>query len=171
MNSKEKWFVLQVISNRESKIADNIMKLNLPYLKPFMPQKKIKIKKQGVIKDINVPLYPGYIFLKGNWKQKDAKKILQIQYTVKFIGGVNNPGYLKREEIDLINKIAKDGICNYSQVVNEGNKIKIISGPLKELEGQILSVDRRKQRATVFLPLLNSNVKVTLGFEFIEITN
>jgi len=171
MNSKEKWFVLQVISNRENKIADNIFKLNLPHLKPFLPQKKIKIKKQGIVKDIIVPLYPGYIFIIGIWKQEDAKKILQIQYTVKFIGGINSPGYLKRDEVDLINKIAKDGICNYSQVVNEGNKIKIISGPLKELEGQIISVDRRKQRAVVFLRLLNTNVKVTLGFEFIEITN
>lgn len=171
MHNKEKWFVLQVISNRENKIADSILKLNLSNLKPFLPQKKIKIKKQGLVKDVIVPLYPGYIFLIGQWKQETAKKIVQIQYTVKFIGGMNSPGFLKKEEVDLISKIARDGVCSYSQVVSEGNKIKIISGPLKELEGQIIAVDRRKQRATVFLPLLNTNVRVTLGFEFMEIKN
>ncbi|MBN2544401.1 MAG: KOW motif-containing protein [Spirochaetes bacterium] len=171
MNNKDKWFVLQVLSNRENKIVDNIGKMDLPHLRPFLPQKKIKIKKLGVVKDVIVPLYPGYIFILGTWVLEEAKKILQIQYTVKFIGGINNPGYLKKDEIDLINKIARDGICNYSKVVSEGNKIKVISGPLKELEGQIISVDRRKQRAVVFLPLLNTNVKVTLGFEFMEIKN
>ena len=96
------------------------------------------------------------------------KKIIQLSGVVKFIGGLFSPGTLKMEEKEIINKITKDGIAEFSKVIKENTKIKIISGPLKELEGVIQSVDRRKQKAIVNLPLLNSIVKVTLGFEYIE---
>ena len=162
------WYVLQVIGGKENKIEEYIQKLETDSLTPFLPRKKLKIRKGGQTKDVIKPLYPGYIFIIGKWNINDAKKIIQLSGVVKFIGGLFSPGTLKNEEKEIINKITKDGIAGFSQVIKENTKIKVISGPLKELEGVIQSVDRRKQKAIVNLPLLNSVVKVTLGFEYLE---
>jgi transcriptional antiterminator NusG len=162
------WYVLHVISGKENTIEKFISKLGTDSLKPFLPRKKLKIRKSGITKDIIKPLYPGYIFIIGIWNLNEAKKIVKLPGAVKFIGGLYSPGTLKNDEKEIINKIIKDGVAEYSKVVKEGTKIKIISGPLKELEGVIQSVDRRKQKAIVSLPLLNSIVKVTLGFEYMK---
>ena len=166
--STSNWYVLQVMGGKENKIVEFIQKLSPVSLTPFLPRKKLKIRKKGKTKDVIKPLYPGYIFIIGEWNINDAKKIIQLTGVVKFIGGLLSPGTLKNEEKEIINKITKDGIAGFSQVIKENTKIKVISGPLKELEGVIQSVDRRKQKAIVNLPLLNSVVKVTLGFEYIE---
>lgn len=170
MNRKHSnnWYVLQVITKKENKVEEVLNKLSLKNLKPFLPKKKLKIRKNGQIKDIISPLYPGYIFIIGKWDINEAKDILKCPNTVKFIGGINTPGFLRDDEKEIILKITKDGLTDYSKVISIGRKIKVISGPLKELEGVIESVDRRKHRAIVKMPLLNSTIKVTLGFEFIE---
>lgn len=167
-NHSVEWYVLQVIGGKENNIEKFISKLEIDSMKPFLPRKKLKIRKSGIIKDIIKPLYPGYIFVIGVWNLNEAKKIVKLPGAVKFIGGLYSPGTLKSDEKEIINKIIKDGVAEYSKVVKEGTKIKIISGPLKELEGVIQSVDRRKQKAIVSLPLLNSIVKVTLGFEYMK---
>lgn len=167
-NYSTEWYVLQVIGGKENKMEKFISKLETDSLKPFLPRKKLKIRKGGITKDIIKPLYPGYIFIIGIWNLNEAKNIVKLPGAVKFIGGLYSPGTLKNDEKEIINKIIKGGIAEYSKVVKEGSKIKIISGPLKELEGIIQSVDRRKQKAIVNLPLLNSIVKVTLGFEYMK---
>jgi transcriptional antiterminator NusG len=164
----ENWYVLQTLGGREFKIEEAIKKIGLNSLKSYLPRKKIKIKKNKITKEVISPLYPGYMFILGKWDVNDAKNILNIPGAVKFIGGINLPKKIMQEEKELILKITKDGFIGYSKVIKDGSKIKVISGPLKEFEGTIESVDRRKQRAVVRLSLLNRPIKVSLGFEFIE---
>jgi transcription antitermination factor NusG len=98
----------------------------------------------------------------------EAKKILDINNTINFIGGLSHPKFLNNNDIEIIDLITKSGICHYSNVLKDNTRIKVISGPLKEIEGKIIKVDRRNQKAMVELPLLNSIVKVSLGFEYIN---
>jgi transcription termination/antitermination protein NusG len=167
-NLNDNWYVMQVVTNKEEKVLNYILKNKTENLTPFLPKKILKIKKSGVQKDQVKPLYPGYIFIFGYWDLSEAKVMLKTPGAVKFIGGINAPGILTKEEKELIAKITKNGVAEYSKVIKIGSKIKIVSGQLKELEGVIESVDRRKQKAVVKLPLLNSIVKVTLGFEYIN---
>ena len=170
-SGKLNWYVLHVVSGREDKIVSLIKKKSPENLAPFIPQKKLKIRKGGAIRESVAPFYPGYIFLIGKWNIDEAKPILEIRNVINIVGGIKTPGCLTDDEKTLLKKIAKDGLVEYSKVIKEGSKIKVISGPLKEIEGFIVSVDRRKNRATVSLPLLNSFVKVTLGFEYLEEDN
>ena len=158
IKSSQNWYVLQVITGKEQKIKDLILKLNLNSLSAFLPQKKLKIKKKRVLRDSTTPLYPGYIFIVGEWNTVEAKEILKNSGAIKYVGGINTPGVLQDEEKTIIIKITKGGVAGYSKVIKVGSKIEIISGPLKELKGVIDSVDRRKQRAIVKLPLLNSTL-------------
>lgn len=166
--TSDSWYVLQVIAGKETKIEEIISRMDIKKLSPFLPKKKLKIRKKGITKDVISPLYSGYVFIIGEWNIEEAKKILNNSGAIKFIGGINSPGIIKEEEKKLIKSIAETGIAEYSKVIKIGSKINVVSGPLKELKGVIESVDRRKQRVVVKLPLLNSLIKVTLGFEYLQ---
>ena len=53
-------------------------------------------------------------------------------------------------------------------VFDEHNRIRVISGPLKGLEGQIVKVDRRKGRARVKLELYEDSFMIDFGFDSLE---
>ena len=56
-------------------------------------------------------------------------------------------------------------------VFNENNRIEVKSGPMMGLEGKIVKVDKRKQRAKVQLDLYKESFFVDFGFELIAPTN
>ena len=60
-------------------------------------------------------------------------------------------------------------IVEKSQVsFDENKKIKVISGPMKGLEGRIVKVDKRKRRAKISLSLYEESFTIDFGFEILE---
>ena len=61
-----------------------------------------------------------------------------------------------------------DGVIGLSKAYFEGNYIKPTNGILKDLEGYIIRVNRRKSKAQVRFQLGDKYVLTWLGFEEIE---
>ena len=61
-----------------------------------------------------------------------------------------------------------DGLLDFSKAYREGDRIKIISGPLKDMEGQITRIDKRGCSGQVVLSFNGKSVPVWLGFEMID---
>ena len=51
---------------------------------------------------------------------------------------------------------------------DENKRIRVVHGALKGLEGKIVKVDRRKQRAKVSLSLYDSAFLIDFGFDLLE---
>lgn len=63
---------------------------------------------------------------------------------------------------------AYDGLLGFSKAYQVGKRIRIVSGPLKDMEGQILRVDRRGRSGQVMLEFNGRKVPVWLGFDLID---
>ncbi len=48
---------------------------------------------------------------------------------------------------------------------NENDRIVVVDGPLKDLEGRIVKVDKRKKRAKIKLDLYGDSFAIDLAFE------
>ncbi|HTP60018.1 MAG TPA: KOW motif-containing protein, partial [Spirochaetia bacterium] len=51
---------------------------------------------------------------------------------------------------------------------DQDRRIRVVSGPLKGLEGRIVRVDRRKGRARVRLELYQDSFEIDFGFDSME---
>lgn len=61
-----------------------------------------------------------------------------------------------------------DGLLGFSKAYKEGDRIRIISGPLKDMEGKIRRVDKRGMSGQVILSFYGKDVPVWLGFELVR---
>lgn len=61
-----------------------------------------------------------------------------------------------------------DGLLGLSKAYREGDRIRIASGPMKDMEGKIRRVDKRGLSGQVFLSFNGREIPVWLGFELIE---
>lgn len=61
-----------------------------------------------------------------------------------------------------------NGLIGFSKACREGDRIRILSGPLKDLEGYIKRVDKRGRSGQVSLNFNGRSTLVWLGFELIE---
>lgn len=62
-----------------------------------------------------------------------------------------------------------DGLLSFSKAYREGDRIRIVSGPLKDMEGQIKRIDKRGHSGQVALEFHNRVTLVWLGFDIIDV--
>lgn len=61
-----------------------------------------------------------------------------------------------------------DGLLCFSRAYQEGDRIRIISGPLKDLEGSIKRIDRRGRSGQVCLTFNGRTITTWLGFDLVD---
>ena len=61
-----------------------------------------------------------------------------------------------------------DGLLDFSKAYREGDRIKIVSGPLKEMEGMITRIDKRGRSGQVAIDFCGKRILIWLGFELID---
>lgn len=76
---------------------------------------------------------------------------------------------IRESERLLLQSLCNDHHCIKSSIgINEGNKIHIISGPLKVLESIVKKVNRHKRQALVEMKFMGSVQLVKVVLEIIE---
>jgi transcriptional antiterminator NusG len=166
------FFVIQVRTGKEQqyiKQADKV--LRAPEQRLYWPRRALRIRRQGEWKDSVAAIFPGYLFLQ-------TESISPPLYgALKRISGFLR--YLKdNQHIEALNARDREILMHflsYGEVVqrsrvffDQDNRIRVISGPLKGMEGRVVKVDRRKGRARIRLELYEDSFLIDFGFDALE---
>lgn len=158
-----KYYVLQVVTGTEQLIKEMLSQLEI-----INPQRKMIIRRKGKeITEVKT-LFPGYLFLKTD--DLDIQLLKDTKHIIKILNDYTTPVPLSREDIDTLLPILKPGIKPEISNIkyDEDERIVVINGPLKDFEGKIIKVDKRKKRATVQIEMYNKFHKI--NFSFIDIS-
>jgi transcriptional antiterminator NusG len=134
-------------------------------------RRSLKIRSKGEWMESLAPIFPGYLFLDVNEISPELfLKFKQIPGFYRFLQSNENIVPLSNSDRELVSYFLSFGeIVKKSTVYFDiGNKIRVLSGPLKELEGKIIKVDRRKGRAKVRLDMFKQSFLIDLAFEAFE---
>jgi transcriptional antiterminator NusG len=137
----------------------------------WWPRRSIRIRRGGRWRESLASIFPGYLFLEGEsvspeiyWRFKSItgfRRFLKDNHNIEPVG--------PRDRAIIQHFISCGEIVHRSTVVfDEHNRIRVISGPLKGLEGRIIKVDRRKGRARVKLELYEDSFTIDFGFDSLE---
>jgi transcriptional antiterminator NusG len=117
------------------------------------------------------PIFSGYVFVVTSSISPELFRTLR-----------GTPGFYRflRSNTDIAALSERDArilsaLLQYGEVVGKSvaefdpnNRIRVLEGPLKGLEGQIIKVDRRKGRVRVKLDLYEESHAVDFGFTSVE---
>lgn len=163
------WYVVQAQTGGEIKVKNEIYK-SIPGTPAVVPRRELKERRQGVVRKVVRPLFPGYVFL----QLPGLITHPALYYQVKNISGVyrflgtGTPAVVPPAEMQHILRWCSDGdLIGFSNVI-AGAEIKVIDGPLAGMEGRIVKVDQRKGRAKVRLMILGEQREIDLGVEVVK---
>lgn len=164
MISKNKWYVLYTKPNFEKKVE---LQLKDFTIESFLPLYTVIRKWSDRKKKVEVPLFPGYIFVYGD--EKIRLSSLTANGVVKSVMFRNEPATLRDEEIENIKRvIISDKIIETVSSVTIGTKVKIKSGPLEGIEGRLTEIKGNKVFSLV-LETINSSILVDVPQEEVDI--
>jgi transcriptional antiterminator NusG len=135
------------------------------------PRRQLTIRKQGVEKNALSPIFPGYVFLSAEtlptelyWKIRRTEgfyRFLKNNQEIEPLGG-------KDRNILLHFLSFGEVVAKSEAFFDENQRIVVVQGPMKGLEGSIEKVNRRRKRAKIRLSLYKDSFLVDFGFDIIE---
>ena len=166
--TESSWVVAKVTAGKEDEIRENCAAmLSKEVLKDVFVPKHVRLKKyRGEWRRETRPLYSGYVFMVTDDPEALDKALLKVPGYHRLLKAADVILTVSDEEKAFINRIAgRDNVVEISTGYKEGDTIKIVSGPMMGLEGDIVHVDRHKRLVTINVSLFGRTVKTTLGLE------
>jgi transcriptional antiterminator NusG len=135
------------------------------------PRRTLTIRRRGKTREELAPVFPGYLFFEAEELPIDIYWTLRrTGGFVRFLKSNQQVEPLEGDDRRLLLHFLRHGeVVRKSTVTfDTNNRIQVVEGPMKGLEGQVVKVDRRKKRAKIKLELYDDSFLVDFGFEFLQ---
>jgi transcription antitermination factor NusG len=157
------WFALRVKSRFEKKTALHLEGIGL---EPFNPLYRSRRRWSDRVKEVDLPLFPGYVFCRFN--PYDRLPVLQAPGVVSVVGFGGQPAPVDEGEIAAIQGIVHSGCPALPwPFLREGQRVRLVRGALRSLEGILLEV-KNECRLVVSVTLLQRSVAVEIDRTDVE---
>jgi transcription antitermination factor NusG len=149
------WFALQVRSRYENIVTAHLSGKDYEW---FLPLYTCRRRWSDRFKEIEQPLFPGYVFCRLN--PLNRFPILTIPGVAHIVGIGKNPVAIDENEIAAIQAAVKSGLPSQPwPFLQIGQRVRIEYGPLCGLEGLLLDF-RGHHRLVLSVTLLQRSVGV-----------
>ena len=135
------------------------------------PRRSLRIRRAGAWHESLAPIFSGYVFLQADRVDPELfAKLKRAPGFIRFLLSNENIVPLEKKDQELLSHFLSFGEVVEKSVAffDENRRIRVVSGPLKNLEGMIVRVDRRKGRAKVRLEMYDNSFEVDFGFDALE---
>ena len=164
-DTRYSWYALRTKSRYENTVASHLFARGY---ESFLPLYKCRRRWSDRSKEIELPLFPGYVFCQFN--SLDRFPILSIPGVVHVVGVGRTPVSIDESEIAAIQAAVKSGLhrqpCPFLEI---GDRVRIEHGPLCGIEGILLGF-RGNQRLVLSVTLLQRSVAVQVDEAWVQPT-
>lgn len=157
------WFALE-ITRRQEKHVETLLR-GRGY-DAFLPQYEALSKRADRVAKVRLPLFPGYLFCR--FDPVHRLPILTTPGVYRIVSTMEGPLAVDEREVeDLRAVIASRACCQPWPYVEVGQQMRIISGPLRGVEG-IVTEYTKQRRLILSVTLLRRAVAVELDAVAVE---
>ena len=160
------WFALQVKTRHEVGVSDHLQGKGYEW---FLPLYKSRRRWSDRVKEVDAPLFPGYLFCRFN--PNDRLPILKTPGVTQIVGYNHVPIPVDEQEIAAIRRLVVSGVPNFPCAYLEvGSKVRIDVGALRGLEGILMDV-KGKRRLVLSITLLQRSVAVEIDSDAVSLVH
>ena len=153
------WYAIWTRSHFEQLVAEQLVWKGFQV---FLPMMNVWSSRGGIRHVIRVPMFAGYLFVND---EIDKKKYIEVHKARGVVG-------ILGERWDRLSRIAHKEIEALRRIVDaelpvaphpfleEGQRVRILSGPLKDVEGFFVESKPKKGLLIVSIELLHRSVAV-----------
>jgi len=169
----KKWYVLHTYSGYENKVKKNLeirietMGLENSVFAIDIPTEMVtEIKEGGRRVESEKKVFPGYVLVRMELDDRSWAAVRNTPGVTGFVGSQGKPTPLTREEYNKIMKrTSHEAPKKTSTVLEIGQSVKVISGPLAEFDGIVSEVSPEANKVKVLVSIFGRETPVELSFD------
>ncbi|MDK2744700.1 MAG: UpxY family transcription antiterminator [Nitrospira sp. BO4] len=134
-----RWYALRTKSRHEKLVRDQLDKRGI---EPLLPTVKRLSQWKDRKKEIEVPLFSGYCFVR--FSQRERMPVQKTAGVVEIVGSGSRPEPIPEQEIDALRRLMTS-VLPYDPhpYLHEGMKVEVVRGPLQGVQGILLRKEKR----------------------------
>lgn len=163
---ERRWYVLHTKSRHENVVDEGLRKKSLEV---FLPKIKVRSKRRDRRMMIEVPLFPGYVFIKTDLHPTAHLEVVKTVGAVKLIGSKLGPVPVPDDTIDSLRiMVSSDQPILTGTRLRKGDRVLVIDGPFTGVTGTFVRY-RGKGRVVVNIEALGQHAGVDVDEQDIEV--
>ena len=161
------WYVLHTKSRFENIVNEGLAKKSIEV---FLPKIKVRSKRRDRKVMIQVPLFPGYVFVKTDLNPYEHIEIVKTVGAVRIIGYKDGPLAVPQESIESLKiMVAGNSSVTTGTRFKKGDMVMVINGPFAGITGTFIRYKGRKERIVVYIEALGQFASVEVSEDDFEI--
>lgn len=133
------WYAVRTRSRHEKLVRDQLEKQGV---EPLLPTVKRLSQWKDRKKEIEVPLFSGYCFVK--FSREARLPVQQVSGVVEIVGSGNRPEPIPEAEIEALKTLMTSVLPFDSHpYLHEGMQVEVVRGPLQGVQGILLRKEKR----------------------------
>lgn len=159
------WYAVNTRSNFEKKVA---VELHHGGVESYCPVLRRASRRKDRKQEVDVPLFPGYLFVRLLDAPAARRKVLHTTGVVSILGSTGVMEPVPEAEIQGVRRLLDSAIdCAAHPLIREGAYVRVSRGPLKGFEGLLTEV-RKRSRIAISVDLLGQSVSAEIDVRDVE---
>lgn len=160
------WFAVWTRSRQEKSAATMLATLGVPH---FLPLKSEVHQWSDREQTVTVPLFSGYLFVRINLAKDNRLRVLNTSGIAGFVGNHTGPLPIPDHQIEDIRTVLKTRVeCTVIPVVNEGDRVRVLRGPLAGIQGRLVR-SNSSSRLSISIETLHKSLLINVSRHDVEL--
>ena len=160
------WYAVYAQVRHESKVYSRLLAKSFECL---LPQMERWSRRRDRRKKIQVPIFPGYLFVRSLLDNYEQLKILHTPGVVRIVCNEEGPLPVPDNQMSsLITLLNNASVLTIHPYLQEGMRVRIVNGPLYGCEGILVRKKHEKSRLVVAIDIIQQAVSVELNEDDVE---
>lgn len=160
-----RWYVLHTRSRFENVVNDGLVKKSIEV---YLPRIQVRSKRRDRKKMIQVPLFPGYVFVRTDLNPYQQIEIVKTVGVVRFVGNREGPLAVRDESIASLQiMVASDQEIVTGHRLRKGDRVRVTAGPFAGVIGTFVRY-RGHSRVVVNVEALGQHAAVDVDMAEVE---
>lgn len=169
LDAMSKWYALSVYTRQEKAAIAHINSMGVEL---FFPQRTIRRAWSDRVKKAQIPLFPGYVFIKLALTRAARIELIKRDQIIDIVGKKkiytdDDIAYsIPEHEIDSIRKVTlQREMLEPVLGLAKGQFVRVVAGPLKGVFGTITQGAHNEKQICVNVTLLGRHIVTTLNLD------
>ena len=161
------WYALYTRSHCEQLVYEQLVAKGFHL---FLPKIQVWSQRAGVRHRIEVPMFPGYLFLQSLVDSATYLEVRQARGLVRILGqGWDRLAVVPEEEIHAIGAVLRSRLPIHPHpYLREGQRVRVRRGLLSGVEGILVGGKANKGRLVLSVEMLQQSVAVEVDCSDVE---
>ncbi len=159
------WYAVSTRSRQEKAAASLLEYRGVPY---FLPLINVTRQWSDRRQTIDMPLFPGYIFVQIPLLSDVRMRVLKVPGIVKFVGNQEGPQAIPTEQIEGVRTVLSKGVeCTSGLLLNVGDRVRMKRGPLAGIEGTLMRIGA-ESKLVLSVEMIQRSIAITVQSSDVE---